>query len=349
MKKISTLMLVLVIMVSLAGCGNVSEGANNSPLLPNEDLQSDYNFLLAEKEALLAEYDALKNERDELLSKSEKHPVTISGSFTAMVQLLMPDYVMDDTTPAIAIVTGFQSPPFVLYLGKDLISQVEVGKCYKFEILDKEVMLTQEQFETVSMSPEVVIPLYNLKIASIVEVEGNGIDTEGLSFQYSEEPSTNSSMVSSSGSVNENEMSETIEISCEGTVFSYNGNDYEITERNKLVYSIWGYEKVGKSIIIEGSVGKNAAYYGIFNTETLEFEKDIMASKITYWDDDIDTMVYSIDNEIYDYDDNAINGVELMDSEYIYDIYFEDKGKQLAVEIADLNSDEAPRIVRIKM
>ena len=171
-------------------------------------------------------------------------------------------------------------------------------------------------------------------------------DTDVL---YSGEPSTNSSMVSSNGSFNENEMSESTEISCEGTVFSYNGTDYEITERNKLVYSIWGYEKVGKNIIIQGNVGKNAAYYGIFNTETLEFEKDIMASKITYWNDDIYTMVYTIDNEIYDYYDNAINGVELTDSEYIYDIYFEKAGKQLTVEIADLNSDEAPRIVLITM
>lgn len=183
MKKNNALMLILVIMASLAGCGNVSEGANNSPLLPNEALQSDYNFLLAEKETLQAEYDALKNERDELLSKSEKNSVTISGSFTAMVQLLIPDYVMDDITPAVAIVTGFQSSPFALYLGEDLISQVEVGKCYKFEILDKEVMLTQEQLEMISTSPEVAIPLYNLKIVSIVEVEANGVDTEGLIFQ----------------------------------------------------------------------------------------------------------------------------------------------------------------------
>lgn len=183
MKRISALMLILIIMVSLAGCGNVLEGANNSPLLPNEALQSDYNFLLAEKEALQAEYDAIMDERDELLSKSEKHSVAISGSFTAMVQLLMPDYVMDDTTPAVAIVTEFQSPPFALYLGKDLISQIAVGKCYRFEILDKEVMLTQEQLETVSSSPEVAIPLYNLKIASVVEVEENGIDTEGLTFK----------------------------------------------------------------------------------------------------------------------------------------------------------------------
>lgn len=44
-----------------------------------------------------------------------------------------------------------------------------------------------------------------------------------------------------------------------------------------------------------------------------------------------------------------IKGVELTDSEYIYDIYFEEEGKQLAVEIAVMNSDAPPRIVRIAM
>lgn len=103
---------------------------------------------------------------------------------------------------------------------------------------------------------------------------------------------------------------------------------------------LYGEETPTNSSITSGTVNEN---------ETLEFEKDIIASKITYWNDDINTMVYCIDNEIYDYCDNVIREVELIDSEYIYDIYFEDEGIQLTVEIADLNSDEAPRIVRIAM
>ena len=251
MRRYNAWILVLIIIVLLAGCGGVSESANNPPLLPNEALQSDYNLLLAEKEILQEEYKTLEKERDELFSKSKKSVVTISGSFTATVQLLIPDYVLDNVTPTVAIVTGFQSPPFALNLGKELIAQVEVGKCYKFEVYDKEVMLTQEQFENVPLSPEVIIPLYNLKIASIVEVDKNGVDTEELSFRYSEEASANSPMVSNSDLVNKNDIPKNIEISCEGTVFSYDGIDYEITERNKLVYSIWGYEKVGNNIFLD--------------------------------------------------------------------------------------------------
>ena len=184
-KKISALMLLLVIVVSLASCGNASGSANNSPLPPDEALQSDYNFLLAEKEALQSEFDAIRAERDALLSKNEKNPVTISGSFTATVQLLIPDYVLDDVTPSVAVVTSFQSQPFTVYLGKDLASQIEVGESYEFEIEEKNVSLTQEQLEAVSTAPEVAIPLYNLKVISVVEVKDNGVDTEGLIFNNS--------------------------------------------------------------------------------------------------------------------------------------------------------------------
>lgn len=142
-------------------------------------------------------------------------------------------------------------------------------------------------------------------------------------------------------------LSKAIEISYEGTVFSYDGNDYEITEREKLVYSIRGYERIGKHILVVGNVGKNAEYYGIFNTEIQEFETDIIASRITYRDDDIYSLVYCIDNKLYDYCGNAIGGYELLDSEYIYDIYFENEGKELVIEIGILNSDEKPRIVNV--
>ena len=182
MKKISVFILLLAIVASLASCGNASESANNSPLPPDEALQSDYNSLLAEKEALQSEYDAIRAERDTLLSINEKIPATISGSFTATVQFLIPDYVLDDITPSVAVVTSFQSHPFTVYLGKDLASQVKVGESYKFEIEEKNVSLTQEQFQTASTAPEVVIPLYNLQVISAVEVKENGVDTEGLVF-----------------------------------------------------------------------------------------------------------------------------------------------------------------------
>ena len=45
---------------------------------------------------------------------------TISGSFTATVRDVIPDYCLDDTTPLVAVVTEFQSRPFTVYVGEEL-------------------------------------------------------------------------------------------------------------------------------------------------------------------------------------------------------------------------------------
>ena len=45
---------------------------------------------------------------------------TIGGSFTATVRDVLPDYCLDDTTPLVAVVTAFQSPPFTVYVGEEL-------------------------------------------------------------------------------------------------------------------------------------------------------------------------------------------------------------------------------------
>ncbi len=59
---------------------------------------------------------------------------TISGSFTVCVRDVIPDYVFDNTTPSVAIVTQFQSPPFTLRVGADIGSKLEKGKQYVFTI-----------------------------------------------------------------------------------------------------------------------------------------------------------------------------------------------------------------------
>jgi len=59
---------------------------------------------------------------------------TISGSFAVCVRDVIPDYVFDNTTPSVAIVTRFQSPPFTLRVGADIGSKLEKGKFYVFTI-----------------------------------------------------------------------------------------------------------------------------------------------------------------------------------------------------------------------
>lgn len=100
---------------------------------------------------------------EETLSANAK----ISGCFTATVRDVIPDYTFDDSTPMVAVVTCYQSAPFTIWLGAELAAQVNPGETYNFEITEKEVNMNQEYAEEALSSPEVAIPLYNLRIASV--------------------------------------------------------------------------------------------------------------------------------------------------------------------------------------
>lgn len=134
------------------------------------------------------------------------------------------------------------------------------------------------------------------------------------------------------------------QIYVEGTIFHYKGTDFDITERNSLVYNVREYIELDSYILVVGSIGKNAEYYGVFNTATQTFERDIEASRLIYRNNDIRTMVYFFEKEIFDYDGNVIRTCELEESEYIYDISFAEDGTKLKIEIGRVNSDAPPRV-----
>ncbi len=59
---------------------------------------------------------------------------TISGSFTVCVRDVIPNYVFDNTTPSVAIVTQFQCPPFTLDVGPDIAGKLKTDELYVFTI-----------------------------------------------------------------------------------------------------------------------------------------------------------------------------------------------------------------------
>jgi len=119
--------------ISLAGCGRVSE--------------EQYNKICAERDALQAELQELKD------SAPPEEPDTVwvklSGTFTATVRALVPDYVSDNTTPMMAVVTLFQSTPFTIYTG-DLTEQLEPGETYVFELKAETLKMTAEEYAYMS-------------------------------------------------------------------------------------------------------------------------------------------------------------------------------------------------------
>lgn len=162
-----------ILVVALSACGGVTTQEHNALIAERDEL-------LSQKEALTQECETLRAERD----ASALVTATISGYFTAYVQTLMPDYCTDDTIPRVAVVTCFQSLPFTVFLGEELISQVKVGEAYVFEIREAAIELTQQELDSFPPAPDVVLPLYDLSITSIRPAEEADLGLDSYSFVY---------------------------------------------------------------------------------------------------------------------------------------------------------------------
>jgi outer membrane murein-binding lipoprotein Lpp len=166
----------------LTGCSSVSESDYDTIVSERDDL-------LAENEQLKSDYQAVVDENSDLLEKLNGQ-VTVSGYFTATVRSTIPDYVSDGETPLMVVVTCFQSSPFTLWLGDELISQVEVGETYVFRVRETSIALAQQtaapQYAVSLTNPEIAVPLFGLQIVSIApaEEEDYGLDASHLALEW---------------------------------------------------------------------------------------------------------------------------------------------------------------------
>lgn len=161
MKRIGSMVLLLVLL--LTGCGGVSK---------------------EEYEAVCAQRDALREEL-EREQEPDTVSVTIRGGFTATVRDLIPDYVLDDKSPRMAVVTLFQSSPFALYVG-DLGEQMKAGETYVFEIeAGESVEISEEEYAFGSPDPEIDIARYNLQVSGFRPAEEGeyGLESNGLVYE----------------------------------------------------------------------------------------------------------------------------------------------------------------------
>ncbi len=167
MKRILNLSFVCCLIFMLTGCGSgISE--------------EQYHQVCAERDALLAEIQELqKNIPDE-----DTIPVLISGTFTATVRDLIPDYVVDDTTLHVAVVTPFQDAPFALYVG-DLAEQLETGEIYVFEVEPKEVEITLQEYKRGIPFFSEAVERYHLTVSGfrVAGEEDYGLETTRLVFE----------------------------------------------------------------------------------------------------------------------------------------------------------------------
>lgn len=175
--KILICILSIVLIVQTAVLFNLLRNVNTTYI----DMTHSHSFMLERIDSLTGKVNELKNEHDVtgILPTEDNRtiPVKVSGYFTATVRSIMPDYTFDDTTPMVAVVTCFQSTPFTVWLGENLVTQVKPGETYNFEIIEKAVELNPEYIGQALPSPEISVPLYGFQIASVTVA---GEDDYGL-------------------------------------------------------------------------------------------------------------------------------------------------------------------------
>ncbi len=110
----------------------------------------------------------------------------IRGSFTATVREVIPDYVLDDTTPQVAVVTLFQESPFTIFVGEELGKTLEPGQIYTFEVAETNVEDVRiSDMEQAYLDLATAISKYQLKIDNIrpATEEEWGLECNRLSIE----------------------------------------------------------------------------------------------------------------------------------------------------------------------
>ncbi len=98
----------------------------------------------------------------------------------------------------------------------------------------------------------------------------------------------------------------------EGHIFEYGGISYDLSsETDSHIQGVYEYARIGKHVVAYGDpVGKNGGIFFVINTETHEIENHFSGSILTYYGDDVNTIVYSMLGKIYSYDGNLIAAPE---------------------------------------
>lgn len=134
-------------------------------------------------------------------------------------------------------------------------------------------------------------------------------------------------------------------------IFSYNGKKYDLTEKDVGINAITDCREVGQYIIVKGHIGPHHGYYGIFNTLTEEFEKDIFGAHLTYEEGigkeevELSDFIYCFWNEIYDGNGTLLASFQLGETEEIRNLGVEDG--TVYVDIMDIEIGDVAHRVEI--
>ena len=158
MKKMATIVLCLMLVLTLAGCGNKVQRADTH----NTNYEEGYT----------AGYEAGYQDGKQQVVENKKCFAQFSGSFTATVEQLLPDYyALPGKT--IAVVHFFQDGPFLLRFQKDLTGELIEGTPYVFEFETFEVELPNGEEQ-----PNISDYMYSINVTSYRVAEEGEIGSE---------------------------------------------------------------------------------------------------------------------------------------------------------------------------
>lgn len=159
MKKRATIVLGLVLILTLVGCGNNAQSSDAH----NAEYEEGY----------AAGYEAGYNDGKQQMTESQKHFAQFSGSFTATVEQILPDYyALPGKT--VAVVHFFQDRPFLLHFQKDLTGELIEGTAYVFEFETFEVELPDDE-----ENPNISDYMYSINVTSYRVAEDDELGLEG--------------------------------------------------------------------------------------------------------------------------------------------------------------------------
>lgn len=158
MKKMATIVLCLMLVLALAGCGNKAQSSDTH----NAEYEEGYT----------AGYEAGYQDGKQQVVENKKCFAQFSGSFTATVEQLLPDYyALPGKT--IAVVHFFQERPFLLRFQKDLTGELMEGTPYVFEFETFEVELPNDEKQ-----PNISDYMYSINITSYRAAKEDEIGSE---------------------------------------------------------------------------------------------------------------------------------------------------------------------------
>ena len=159
MKKRATIVLGLVLILTLVGCGNNAQSSDAH----NAEYEEGY----------AAGYEAGYNDGKQQMTESQKHFAQFSGSFTATVEQLLPDYyALPGKT--VAVVHFFQDRPFLLHFQKDLTGELIEGTAYVFEFETFEVELPDDE-----ENPNISDYMYSINVTNYRVAEDDELGLKG--------------------------------------------------------------------------------------------------------------------------------------------------------------------------